>query len=154
MHVRLIALFCLCALAGCPAPPCVLPVELSALAGAGATDCGTVGLGADSGGVDACVVAAFEAHEAFFAVYDLQGIDSQVSTALASDGETVWSLFRDSDPSGGSHVGARISRSECVSPVVNASGEGHPLNCDSTGCVCSTNVCGGDNLDQSDCCGG
>lgn len=138
---------------GCTPAPCVLTTELTDLAGADATDCGTVTVGADSSTVDACVVAAFEAHEAFFAVYELQGIDSQVSTALASDGTQVWSLFRDSDPSGGSQTGAEITRSDCASPTVEPGTEGHDvLTCDQTGCVCNTRVCGPENLDLGDCC--
>jgi hypothetical protein len=154
MRHRLLLPLAALALHACELAPCVLTTELTELAGEGATDCGTVTVGADSAAVDACVVAAFEAHEAFFAVYELQGIDSQVSTALASDGDTVWSLFRDSDPSGGSQTGAEITRSDCASPTVEPGPDGHDvLTCDQTGCVCSTRACGPENLDLGDCCG-
>jgi hypothetical protein len=97
---------------------CDLRTEAAALAGDGATDCGEVLLGSSANAAHACTVSAFNAHGAFFALFQEQGIDSRVELAVVSDGTTTWNLLWDSDPSGGSNAGAVISKMECRSPVV------------------------------------
>lgn len=130
---------------------CEMPAVLADLAVDGAQNCGTVPAGGDATAVDACAVAAFQAGTPFYATYELQGIDSAVSTALVSDGIGMWTVFRDSDPSGGSRIGAYVYRDECASPTVAAGDAGHDvITCDPSGggrCV----ICGGD--PNSDDCG-
>ncbi len=125
---------------------CELPAVLSDLAGEGAQNCGTVEVDGDSAPVDACAVAAFQAGRAFFTEYELQGIDSSVSGGLAGNGVQVWSLSRDSDPSGGSQIGASVVRTECLSPTVSVGGEGHDVIVCDVGVSCQ--VCGGDRADR------
>jgi len=111
---------------------CDLAQTAEDLAGAGATDCGAVEIDGDATLVDGCTVDAFNAGEAFFAVYTLQGIDSAVETGLASDGTTVFYLGFDSDPSGGGRDDAAIiNQSSCTNPIVQAGDAGHDvLSCE------------------------
>jgi hypothetical protein len=109
------------------------------LAGQDATNCGSVGIDEDPTAVDACVISAFQKHAPFYAIYTLQGIDSQVETAFVGDGESVWTLSYDSDPSGGSDVGAVIYQSTCVEPTVKKGKTGQDeLSCSAS---TSTKVC-------------
>ena len=118
--------------------PVVCSIDASArdLAGPGATDCGSVGIGEDPTAVDACVIGAFEKHAPFYAVYTQQGDDSQVMTAFVSDGSSVWMLNYDSDPSGGSDVGAVIYQSTCLEPTVQKGKTGN----DELSCTASTST--------------
>ena len=121
--------------------PVVCSIDASArnLAGPGATDCGSVGIGEDPTAVDACVIDAFQKGTAFYAVYEHQGTDSQVMTAFVSDGSSVWTLNYDSDPSGGSDVGAVIDQSTCIEPTVkNGKSGSEELSCTSS---TSTRIC-------------
>lgn len=68
--------------------------EVDNKAGSNSLDCGHlvfVGfLQGNSGNlaeVDACVVNAFEVNESFFAIYDVQGIDSSLKYAIISNNE-------------------------------------------------------------------
>lgn len=133
-------------LAACPAPrDCELPEIAAALAGSGATDCGLVPVDGDASTADACAVAAFQAGAPFFIVYEEQGIDSQVSTGLAFDGAQLLSLYRDSDPSGGSNVGAEVTEHVCTSGSVIAGDAGHDVVfCDAPACTCTEEACGED----------
>lgn len=137
-------------LAACPAPrDCELPEVAAALAGAGATDCGLVPVGGDATAADACAVEAFQGGAPFFVVYELQGIDSSVSTALAYDGAQLISLYRDSDPSGGSNVGAEVTENVCTSGSVIAGDAGHDVVfCDAPACTCIEEACG----EEGACC--
>lgn len=138
----------------CDHLPCEFSAVLPDLAGPGATDCGAVALGADATAVDACVVDAFVARRPFFAVYALQGTDSQVSSALASDGRVVWTLMSDSDVGGGAGLGASIDRRDCPSPTVAPGEAGHDVvTCAFSDCVCHTRLCGPVALGGNDCCG-
>ena len=122
--------------------PVVCSIDASArdLAGPGATDCGSVGIGEDPAAVDACVISSFEKHAPFYAIYTQQGEDSQVMMAFVSDGSSVWMLNYDSDPSGGSDVGAVIYQSTCVDPTVQkGKGGGEELSC--TTASTSTKIC-------------
>jgi hypothetical protein len=118
--------------------PVVCSIDASAqgLAGPGATDCGSVGIGADPTKVDACVISSFEKHTPFYAVYAQQGIDSQVAMAFVSDGASVWTLSYDSDPSGGSDVGAVIYQSTCLEPTVQKDKDGN----EALSCTASTST--------------
>lgn len=130
-------------LAACGGSDCELSTIAQTLAGDGATDCGSVAVGGDTTAADACVIAAFQAGTPFFAVYELQGIDSAVSAATVSDGTKVMFLVRDSDPSGGSNVGAVVSETVCAEPAVTAGEAGHDvLTCAAEGCTCEENRCG------------
>jgi hypothetical protein len=97
---------------------CEIEASARHLAGAGARDCGSVGIDEDPTAVDACVISSFEKHAPFYAIYTLQGIDSQVMMAFVGNGTSVWTLSYDSDPSGGSDVGAVIYQSTCLEPTV------------------------------------
>jgi hypothetical protein len=113
-------------------------IEASArhLAGEGATACGTVALDEDPKAVDACAIGAFEKHAPFYAIYTLQGIDSQVMMAFVGNGSSVWTLSYDSDPSGGSDVGAVIYQSTCLEPTVQKGKTGN----DELSCTTSTST--------------
>ena len=123
---------------------CEIEASARHLAGQGAVDCGSVGIDEDPTAVDACVIDAFQKGTAFYAIYTLQGIDSQVMMAFVGDGSSVWTLSYDSDPSGGSDVGAVIYQSTCVEPTVQKGKTGHDeLSCTAS---TSTKICdaGGD----------
>lgn len=50
------------------------------------------------------------------------------------DGTSVWALSYDSDPSGGSQIGAVIYQSRCSGPAVHVGDAGHDvLYCESWG---------------------
>lgn len=136
----------LAALPGCPTPrDCELAEIAAALAGSGATDCGHVAIGGDGTDEGACAIAAFEAGEPFFVIYDLQGIDSSISAATVFDGSTLYSLYRDSDPSGGSGVGAVVTESVCTSGSVGPGETGaDTVVCDAPACSCQEEACGAD----------
>jgi len=80
------------------------------------------------------VIGAFEKHAPFYAVYTQQGDDSQVMNAFVSDGSSVWMLNYDSDPSGGSDVGAVLYQSTCLDPTVQKGKTGN----DELSCTAST----------------
>ena len=113
---------------------CEIEASARHLAGQGAVACGTVGIDEDPTAVDACVISAFEKYAPFYAIYTLQGIDSQVMMAFVSNGSSVWTLSYDSDPSGGSDVGAVIYQSTCLEPTVQKGKTGH----DELSCSAST----------------
>jgi len=104
------------AVAGCgsSSPACDLDALLRRRAGAGAVDCGHVGIGAATAATDQCIADRSAAGTPFFARYDVQGIDSQVAMGVVRDprGQTSVLLW-DSDPSGGSGAPAQISESVC-----------------------------------------
>ena len=109
---------------------CDIDASARHLAGDGATDCGSVGIGEDNTAIDACVISSFEKHVPFYAVYAQQGEDSQVAMAFVGDGSSVWTLNYDSDPSGGSDVGAVIYQSTCLEPTVKKGKSGdEELSC-------------------------
>ncbi len=116
---------------------CSIEAEASDLAGQDATACGSVGIDEDPTTVDACVVGAFQKGTPFYAIYTLQGIDSQVQNAFASDGSSLWTLSYDSDPSGGSQVGAVIYQSTCMDPTVQ---KGKKSGTEELSCTASTST--------------
>jgi len=113
---------------------CEIEASARHLAGQDALDCGSVGIDEDPTAVDACVISSFEKHAPFYAIYTQQGIDSQVMVAFVSDGSSVWTLNYDSDPSGGSDVGAVIYQSTCLEPTVQKGKTGN----DELSCTAST----------------
>jgi hypothetical protein len=56
--------------------------------------------------------------------------------AFVSNGSSVWTLSYDSDPSGGSDVGAVIYQSTCVDPTVQKGKTGN----DELSCTASTST--------------
>jgi len=95
-----------------------LEVESKRLAGPGAIDCGRVTTKGDPKDATQCAIAAQKAEKPFRVRYDIQGIDSAVAVALVrTPVGTVGVLTYDSDPSGGSHVGAVVYPKRCPEPV-------------------------------------
>lgn len=97
--------------------------EVRQSSGEGATNCGVVEVGDSQVEANTCVAAAFVNNEAFYAVYELQGIDSSVGAAWSgrSNGEiSRWSF--DSNPGGG--VPAKSStttKTLCANPTLSGS---------------------------------
>jgi hypothetical protein len=91
-----------------------LYAELRRKAGAGAVDCGYVAVRRDRSAADMCSVEAFQGRKAFFVRYDVQGIDSRVSEGVVGTAKgEVYQYNYDSDPSGGRHVGERVTEKLC-----------------------------------------
>jgi hypothetical protein len=67
-----------------------------------ALNCGVAAADDDQVGINTCVGEAFNAGSAFFAIYRLQGIDSDVGGAVSSDGTDLNLWHYDSNPAGGS----------------------------------------------------
>jgi hypothetical protein len=65
--------------------PDPMQLELFALAGPIAVDCGRVRIRHNPSAATECVLNAFENKKAFLVRYDLRGIDSQVAVGLAGD---------------------------------------------------------------------
>jgi hypothetical protein len=99
---------------GCSAPTCDIDAYAHSLAGGSALDCGSFPVGTDrSPGTD-CAVQAQLAGQPFLLRADTAGRDSVVTTAwVLSPGGRRYIITRDSDVSGGSHAGARMSQMEC-----------------------------------------
>lgn len=93
---------------------CDLDAFLRQRAGAGAVSCGRVAVGAPTAAADQCIAEQIAAGHAFYARYDVQGIDSRVALgALRDDAGRSAVLQWDSDPSGGGNAGARILETVC-----------------------------------------
>jgi hypothetical protein len=129
-RARLALIALLAASAGCgSSPSCDLDGTIRRRAGAGAVDCGHVTVGAATTATDQCIADQTARGVPFFARYDLQGIDSRTAIGVVRDpgGRSAVMLW-DSDPSGGSNVGAQISESFCdgdppiQTPLTNPSG--------------------------------
>jgi hypothetical protein len=107
--------------------------EVVSKAGAAAFNCGDYEIGGDRSAVDQCVVERFGHLEPFYATYQWQGIDSIIRTGVAFNSQIELHIVSfDSDPSGGSHVGAAISSMLCESPrVVSVEAYSHwlPIEC-------------------------
>ena len=70
--------------------------------------------------------AAYQAKQAFTVRYNLPGIDPTVAEGLASNWQgEVRAYVYDSDPSGGSHAGARVDERQCktIKPIHDDLGE-------------------------------
>jgi len=135
------------AAASCGSPAgCDLDAVLRRRAGAGAVDCGHVAVGAPTTTADQCIADQTAAGTPFFAHYDVQGIDSRVALGVVRDPQGRTSvLLWDSDPSGGSGVGAQITETVCggeppVQTQLNHPGGFPVVSCTvetSTNLVCS-----------------
>ncbi len=102
--------------AGCgsSAGGCDLDALLRQRAGAGAVNCGRVAVGAPTAAVDQCIADQLAQGHAFYARYDVQGIDSRASLGASRDaGGHASVLMSDSDTSGGGNSGARITETNC-----------------------------------------
>ena len=97
--------------------------EVSQSAGDDAVDCGVVEIGESEVSTNTCVAEAFINGEAFYAVYELQGIDSSVGAALSADGEgEVLQWEYDSNPTGGVAAGSsEIDSTVCVDAELSGS---------------------------------
>jgi hypothetical protein len=126
--MRFVAPFLLLVLTNaCGGDSCDLRADLVLRAGAHATDCGHVELGADTTTVDDCVVDALGTNKPFFAQYDRQGTDSKIVLGIAGDGDgNVVFLLWDGDPSGGSGADPVIMGDECINPSPNVSPDRDP----------------------------
>lgn len=117
--------------ADCNADPA--PAAAS-IAGAESVDCGRVPVGGDRMAADVCAAEAFTAKKAFRVLYDLNGTDSKVISAVAgTPSGQVQTLLYDSDPSGGSGRHATLTRIECVGPHVETIAGHKKLTCTSDG---------------------
>ena len=84
-----------------------------------ATNCGKVNIGDSPYDVNTCVSDSFIINIAFYAVYIQQGTDSQVASAFTMNSNGVveyWSY--DSDISGGSNSGSRVTSTVCENPTL------------------------------------
>jgi hypothetical protein len=136
-------LLALCAC--CSSDECALDDDLRQFAGNEARDCGSARAGGDRSDVDACVAEAFEAGEPFIARYELQGLDSKVVAAVASNSEGTVELFQwDSAPCGGPGCAPVTDVQLCEGPALRAKTSGDslalPISCDRVGL--SDRVCG------------
>jgi hypothetical protein len=93
---------------------CDLDALLRQRAGAGAVSCGRVAVGAPSAETDRCIADQTASGRAFYARYDVRGIDSRGALGALRDAAGRASVLQwDSDPSGGGNDGARIIEIVC-----------------------------------------
>jgi len=87
------------------------------VAGPGADDCGEAAIG-EGANQNECVAIAFANGFSSYAIYNLQGADSQVATAYAVNAQgNVFRLLFDSDPTGGGlENNGEISIFQCLNP--------------------------------------
>jgi hypothetical protein len=124
---------------------CELGDDLTLFAGDGARDCGVVEPADDRAKVDACVVEAFEAGQAFTARYQRQGTDSDIVVALASNsGGTIKLFLWDSAPCGGPGCDPVTDVQSCEGPELSQETSEDPnalpITCESFGLT--QRVCG------------
>ncbi len=105
-----------------PGMGCNLERELDRLAGAGASDCGLVRLGAGRRAADACLAAALRDRNPFQVRYELQGIDSRVVFGAAGSAAGMVTLFIYDGPLGfqGGDEFASIDAATCNGPMIRA----------------------------------
>lgn len=95
-------------------------------AGDSARDCGLVGVGENKVEVNTCAAEAFMDGQAFYAIYELQGVDSQVAGAISFDTQslTYWVYDSNPAPDGGTEpdgpVGV-VSSQKCEDPEFSGS---------------------------------
>ena len=77
-------------------PPSVLDHRLRLLAGKGAKNCGHVKFAQSPQTATACAMRAFQQHEHFYVIYDLQGIDSDVAGGFVSGTQGMLAALFDS----------------------------------------------------------
>lgn len=97
--------------------------EVKQSSGEGAMNCGVVKVSDSQVETNTCVAASFVNKKAFYAVYELQGIDSSVGAAWSglSNGEVSrWSF--DSYPAGVAPAkSSSITKTPCVNPTLSGS---------------------------------
>lgn len=120
---------------------CELDPAQREIAGASATFCGRVALGADRAASRQCAIDAVRAGRAFWVAWQGMGIDSEVWSgfAQAPDG-TAYSFLWDGDPSGGSDLGARTQRVRCARLTVTTIDGQDEVICEPSGAPLET-VC-------------
>lgn len=92
-----------------------LDKEMRQLSGWLAVDCGRVPINGNPSDANACVQSAFLAHKPFIVRYDEQGFDSEVAHGIAATPQRqFYFLDYQSDASGGSKTGERISKRLCT----------------------------------------
>lgn len=92
----------------------------------GAVNCGIVEVGEPEVTTNTCVADSFVNEKSFFAVYQLQGIDSAVGAAITGDGEgNVMKWRYDSNPSGGIPASSSLIESSiCINASLTGSVDG------------------------------
>ena len=90
---------------------------IQARAGAGATDCGLVPLGADPTAALDCAEAAIAAGHGVIVGWHRQGVDSEERTYIAGHDGSFSMFGYDGDPSGGSHQCPTLDEYVCDGPV-------------------------------------
>jgi len=109
--------------------------EVILLAGPDAYNCGYTQVDDDRTELSTCVVEHYLADDPNYAIYDLQGIDSNLSAAVAyNNSNEMYFLFFDSDPMGGArNNNGEISVRKCIEPSIVGEILGEGLfNCQST----------------------
>lgn len=88
-----------------------------------ATNCGTVGISENSVTVNTCVAESASNSDSFYAFYVLQGIDSQVASAISGEEDgTIFLWHFDSNPAGGVPGSpSLVEKEECVDPEFSGS---------------------------------
>jgi len=110
--------------------PGILSSKLKALAGPESQDCGSVPLGNDRRTTFTCAKHALAAGTAFRVALQYQGVDSFIWQGAARDEHgRLWLLSYDSDPSGGSQVGAVLNVASCSKIQVVAVQGRDDMNC-------------------------
>jgi hypothetical protein len=126
---------------------CDFDSRLRERAGAGAVNCGHVVVGASAVAVNQCVADQTARAAPFYARYDVQGTDSSVAYGVVRSAQgqsSVW--FFDSDPSGGSNVGAHVAQTVCggdppLQVAADPNTSSVPVSC--TVAATTTVICGG-----------
>lgn len=103
-----------------------LATAMHGYAGADSINCGVVSVREEQEAANRCVDAAYQAKQSFIVRYNLPGIDSTVAEGLAGNRQgEIRAYAYDSDPSGGSHAGARVNERQCktIKPIHDDLGE-------------------------------
>jgi hypothetical protein len=104
--------------------PALLSAKLTALAGAGARDCGSFPLRSDLHAAIACANAATSSGDAYRLAVQLPGNDSTVWQGAARDAHgKLWVVFYDLDASGGAPASPTLSLVPCREIVFALRGE-------------------------------
>ena len=86
-----------------------------------AKNCGVIRLGEEYFAANTCAAESFSSQQAFAAVYELRGIDSNVGVGLSMDTNlnvSVW--YYDSNPCGGTPpCPSRIEETKCSNPSLS-----------------------------------
>ena len=95
--------------------------ETIALAGKDASNCGTVASSEARDTINSCAIDALNMHQPFYAIYNIQGVDSRVADSIVYNGTDFyilhfddWSCWSD----GNENCDTSYGVSECVSPSI------------------------------------